>query len=217
MAFDGQWAFRTCGYCGLKRAQMNIVLAHHQAIRPDGKSLWHTLLQCPDCAHITMIQHNGPTAKPSDNKILEVYPGDADRALDVKHLPESVRQYYLDAKRVLDAGVPDAAAVQLRRTLEAAVAEFPAAKQKTLMRSIEKLIEDGLVTKQFGQALHHIRSVGNVGAHATDERVDDPTAERALEFTTQLLRNLFEVPGELSLIAGGEDQENTDDAQPVSD
>ena len=37
----------------------------------------------------------------------------------------------------------------------------------------------------------------------SDERVDDETAERVLEFTTQLLRNLFEVPEELRLITGG--------------
>jgi len=102
---------------------------------------------------------------------------------------------------VLAAGVPDAAAVQLRRTLEAAAAHF-GVRQRNLVASIEKLIADGLVTKQFGQALDHIRVVGNLGAHATDQRVDEVAAQRAMSFTTLLLRNLFEVPGvvELGLI-----------------
>ncbi|MET7323382.1 DUF4145 domain-containing protein [Streptomyces sp. NPDC005549] len=99
--------------------------------------------------------------------------------------------------RVLRVGVPDAAAVQLRRTLEAAAAHF-SIKEKVLMKSIEKLISDGHVTQSFAPALHHIRAVGNVGAHASDEDVDQVTAEGALRFTTQLLRNLFEVPGELN-------------------
>ncbi|SFT12656.1 protein of unknown function [Streptomyces sp. ok210] len=106
----------------------------------------------------------------------------------------------MDAIRVLSIGVPDAAVVQLRRTLEAAAAHFQI-REKVLMRSIEKLISEGYVTKSFEPALHHIRAVGNVGAHASDERVNQETAERALRFTTQLLRNLFEVPGELQLIS----------------
>lgn len=68
-----------------------------------------------------------------------------------------------------------------------------------LVKRIETLIDQGLVTKQFGEAMHRIRAVGNMGAHASDERVDEETAEQALNFTTQLLRNLFEVPGELQV------------------
>ncbi|MFI9170803.1 DUF4145 domain-containing protein [Streptomyces lincolnensis] len=119
---------------------------------------------------------------------------------DIKHLPNDVARYYNDALRVLRAGVPDAAAVQLRRTLEAAAAHYEI-REKVLMKSIEKLIKDGHVTQSFGPLLHHIRSIGNVGAHASDEQVDQETAERALRFTTQLLRNLFEVPGELEELA----------------
>lgn len=43
-----------------------------------------------------------------------------------------------------------------------------------------------------------IRRLGNLGAHATDERVDEASARRALRFTTQVLKNLFEIPGELA-------------------
>jgi hypothetical protein len=115
---------------------------------------------------------------------------------DINHLPDDVSRYYDGALRVLRAGVPDAAAVQLRRTLEAAAAHYEI-KEKILMKSIEKLINEGHVTQSFEPLLHHIRFIGNIGAHASDEQVEQETAERALRFTTQLLRNLFEVPGEL--------------------
>jgi Domain of unknown function (DUF4145) len=81
------------------------------------------------------------------------------------------------------------------------------------VKSIETLIEEGLVTKQFGDALNHIRAVGNAGAHATDERVDDVKATQALGFTTQLLRNLFEVPGDLRLIADSKQRDADDPAK----
>ncbi|MEU3705889.1 DUF4145 domain-containing protein [Streptomyces anulatus] len=132
--------------------------------------------------------------------MYEVVPVSSHAKTEIGHLPEDVARYYNDALLVLRAGVPDAAAVQLRRTLEAAAAHYEI-REKILMKSIEKLISDGHVTQSFGPLLHHIRSIGNVGAHASDERVDQETAGRALRFTTQLLRNLFEVPGELDELA----------------
>jgi hypothetical protein len=43
----------------------------------------------------------------------------------------------------------------------------------------------------------HIRKIGNQGAHYTDVQLTAPEVERSLRFTTQVFRNLFEVPGEL--------------------
>jgi hypothetical protein len=95
--------------------------------------------------------------------------------------------------------------VQLRRTLEAAAAHH-GIDSGPLVKRIEKLIEGGHITKDFGRVLDHIRQVGNVGAHADDARVDEETATRALAFTTQVLRNLFEIPAELDAIESGEAQ-----------
>src|SRR5438067_33327 len=77
---------------------------------------------------------------------------------NVAHLPSDVDAYLSDAVTVLRAGVPDAAAVQLRRTLEAAAAHFDV-QEKTLVASVEKLIERGLITQPFGGVLHHVRKV----------------------------------------------------------
>jgi len=122
---------------------------------------------------------------------------------EILHLPDDVRSFLRDSLVVLRAGVPDAAAVQLRRTLEAAAAHRDV-KEKTLVLSIQKLIDEGAVTRDFGDVLHYVRKLGNLGAHYTDEKLSHADVERALRFTVQLLRNLFEVPGELAqLNAGG--------------
>lgn len=147
-------------------------------------------LFCPRCGKPTVVRY-------SDNHvgILETFP-DVPSGTDVRHLPDDVATYYADAKRVLDAGVPDAAAVQLRRTLEAA-ARHNGISEGPLVRRIKGLIEAGKITTDFGALLHHVRQVGNIGAHDTDERLDEPTVQRAFRFTTQVLRNLFEIPAEL--------------------
>lgn len=216
MAFSLGMAMRTCGYCGLRRAQMNVVIRNHGARRTDGQQVSHSVLQCPDCANLTIIRHNGQPMSPFEpDETFAVYPSDDDATHSIRHLPERVEQYYSDARRVLDAGVPDAAAVQLRRTLEAAAAHFDVS-EGNLFKSIEKLIQLGLVTTQFRGALDHIRAVGNLGAHASDERVNDAQAQHALSFTTQLLRNLFEVPGDLLQIATAADESPGNGDEPVT-
>jgi hypothetical protein len=125
----------------------------------------------------------------------------------VGHLPDDVERFFTAAIQVMDAGVPDAAAVQLRRTLEAAAAH-KGIRERTLVQSVRVMIDQGLVTKDFGHALTHVRKIGNLGAHYTDEVLSGDEVERALRFTTQFLRNVFEVPGELAELqrqeAGGD-------------
>ncbi len=132
----------------------------------------------------------------SEVTVLRVVPSGEDIAVAVAHLPEDVQSFYGDALRVLQAGVPDAAAVQLRKTLEAAAAH-KGIKEKNLFASITKLVDQGYVTLDFKDVMTHIRKIGNSGAHYTDVRLSAPEVERSLRFTTQVLRNLFEVPGEL--------------------
>lgn len=161
---------------------------------------------CPECGGVILAETSGPDQIAG---VVGFYPESAS-VQGVNGLPETVAGYYEDAIKVLRAGVPDAAAVQLRRTLEAAAAHY-GVEEKVLVKSIEKLIEQGLVTKSFGAALHHIRLVGNQGAHHTDARVDQESAERALRFTTALLRNLFEVPSELKQIQASSSGEVAED------
>lgn len=118
---------------------------------------------------------------------------------DVKHLPTDVAEYYNNALTVLNAGVPSSAAVELRRTLEAA-AKHNDITVTPLVKAIEKMVEEGLVAKSFSSVLGHIRKIGNQGAYAADENLSENEVRVALNFTTQILRNLFEVPKELELL-----------------
>ncbi|MFI9769430.1 DUF4145 domain-containing protein [Streptomyces sp. NPDC052415] len=197
MAWDDKFAFRDCPWCGLTNTRLDARAVNQKCTARDGRVRWWATLGCPSCGNAILIEHGEPNVPVIGP--LTVVPAGKEAETTIRHLPEDVERYYLGAMRVLRVGVPDAAAVQLRRTLEAAAAHF-GIKERVLMKSIEKLIKDGHVTQSFAPVLHHIRVVGNVGAHASDEDVDQVTAEGALRFTTQLLRNLFEVPGELDAL-----------------
>ncbi|MFD0167839.1 DUF4145 domain-containing protein [Streptomyces decoyicus] len=198
MAWNEKHSFRDCPWCGLRNTRLTVAAADQKFSTRTGVARYWATLGCPSCGGAILVEHSKPN-DPMDAAFL-VVPKGLEESAGINHLPEDVEQYFMDAIRVLSIGVPDAAAVQLRRTLEAAAAHFQI-REKVLIKSIEKLISEGHVTKSFEPALHHIRAVGNVGAHASDERVDQETAQRALRFTTQFLRNLFEVPGELDLIS----------------
>lgn len=209
MSWSSEYGFGRCTWCETE-VQFVVHFGAGDQSRVNlasGRQRWFTFLTCPRCGGPHVVEH---TAQGEPSRIIQVVPAHADTTYDVQHLPNDVQSYYEDAIKVLRVGVPDAAAVQLRRTLEAAASHFETSG-KSLFENVKQLIDKGLITMQFSEALTHIRQVGNIGAHATDERLDAPAVERALRFTTQLLRNLFEVPAELASLTT--DAATTNDAE----
>ncbi|RWW91429.1 DUF4145 domain-containing protein [Paenarthrobacter ureafaciens] len=201
--------FRDCPWCGVKHAAMHPMWSR-VGIRSANyaKRTW-LVMACPRCAGVVSVEveilvtNNHSDEQPVPNtwevRELRAIPEGEHRQYQINHLPEDVEKFFVDALRVMEAGVPDAAAVQLRRTLEAAAAHKGASK-RTLVQSVEQMIADGLVTRDFGDVLTHVRKLGNIGAHYSDETLSPQEVSRALSFTTQFLRNVFEVPGELNLL-----------------
>jgi hypothetical protein len=194
MAWVQEFAFGRCPWCETE-VQFNVAYGANNQVTTmtsQGQARYFTLLTCPRCASPRVIEYHAEVA----HVFLEL-PRESDLAIrSVNDLPPDVQRFYDEAIKALRVDLPEPAAVQLRRTLEASAAYFEV-KETNLVKSIQKLVDLGLVTNGFHDALTHIRKVGNLGAHATDERLDTDTVERAMRFTTQLLRNLFEVPAEL--------------------
>lgn len=194
MPFSQEFSFRTCPWCNTQDVSMIVVNQNVPfAIASGGTKQW-SWLSCPRCGNAISIETH-----PNANQINKVVPDEPSSAMKVNHLPSDVEEYYTNAQTVLNAGVPSSAAVELRRTLEAA-AHHQGVNEKTLVKDIEKLAEMGLITTNFVGVLGHVRKVGNVGAHAGDQSLTREEVEKAMTFTTQVLRNLFEMPKELELL-----------------
>lgn len=204
MGWGEELKFRNCLWCGLRDAQMNPIMINAQAGRVGQTPRFWSAVACPRCAGVVLLETNTDNESPPTVKMT--IPENERTGSHVEHLPPDVAKFYADAQRVLDANVPDASAVQLRKTLEAAAAHFEI-DSGPLVGRIQKLIEEGLITKQFGDVVDAVRKLGNVGAHASDETVDETSARRALRFTTQVLRNLFEIPEELNPTSSEEPQQ----------
>ena len=205
MGLPGDAQYRDCPWCQTKNLALRQV-SQTTAERSNGSARHWTWFTCPRCAGVISLESNAFNEGPPME--LAMVP-DTRNPSDVDHLPEDVAKYYSNALTVLGAGVPSSAAVELRRTLEAA-ASHHGITERTLVKSVQKLADKGLITKDFETVLGHIRKVGNQGAHATDVDLSEEDVRRALRFTTQVLRNLFEVPAELALLGVAPAADGTD-------
>ncbi len=195
MAYIDEFNYRDCPWCKTKSVAFVKIQNTTRFTDSKGATREWTWLRCPRCAGVISIdtKHGiNPAA------LAQVIP-ESRNELDVEHLPANVEEYYLNAIKALDAGIPSSAAVELRRTLEAA-AKHQEVEAKTLVAAVKKLVEKGFITKSFEDALSHVRKIGNQGAHASDVSLSENDVRMALSFTTQVLRNLFEVPESLKLL-----------------
>lgn len=205
MGWSSEFLYRDCGWCKTRNVAMVQNFGPLVIGTSTGTHREWSAVTCPRCGGMTIIETAYNTSPAS---VVRIIPEDATQSSLVDHLPAAISKHYDSARSLLDAGHPGPAVVELRKTLEGAAVEAGVTKKTktTLQQSIQELINKGLVTKKFGEVLHNVRIVGNQGAHFSDEDVDTESAQRAMKFTTQILRNLFEVPGELDAIKAQQSQ-----------
>ncbi len=195
MAYSEELNYRDCPWCKTKNIAFAKIANTHRVVDSKGITREWTWLSCPRCAGVISIE---TSFNINPARFVQVVPDRKDD-VEVEHLPEDVKQYYQNAITALNAGIASSAAVELRRTLEAA-AKTHDVEERTLVKAVEKLVEKGLITTSFSSVLSHVRKIGNQGAHATDVQLSEDEVRLALSFTTQMLRNLFEVPENLKRI-----------------
>jgi hypothetical protein len=83
-----------------------------------------------------------------------------------------------------------AAVVMIRRTLEG-VCDHHGINEKTLVRGLEKLRQDGRLDDRLYEWATALRMLGNEGAHYTGKPVGRDFARDAIEFGEALLDYMF--------------------------
>ncbi len=83
-----------------------------------------------------------------------------------------------------------ASAIMCRKTLEGVCVAHGVA-ERTLARSLEKLLEDGLIDERLFEWSDSLRVAGNEAAHDVGLSIAQPDAKDILEFTNAILDYLF--------------------------
>src|SRR4051794_28226065 len=136
MPFEQDMAYRDCPWCGLRDAQMRFQGNMSAVTATNSKQRDYATVSCPRCAGLVVLE-----VEVGATTVIDTMPAPGAEAR-VEHLPPDVERYYRDAIKILDAGVPSGAAVQLRRTLEAAAAHR-GVTSGALVARIRGLIKQG--------------------------------------------------------------------------
>lgn len=190
-----------CLWCGGYMPTFDVFLEDVQTVSSEGdyERYW-TFLACGSCGGLLGVEVSHPDSEPMN--LRRLLPAERDRyfkfrpdtgdGFEVDHLPPAVADPYNAARRVFRVKVFTSTTMELRRSIEAAAAHF-GVTVKPLNRAIDKLVEEGLVTSIFAQVVHHVRALGNMGAHSGPGPTEED-ALRAMTFTEAFLRMLFEMP-----------------------
>lgn len=190
-----------CGRCG-RVAQFTHVLT--QILRRQISFAAHrvveraVILECQGCKECTVVieSFGGGVVKGLYWWPMSGFDVPADAGV-----PTEVADAYNEGVRCIAVDAPNAAVAMFRTAIAQIVVEKgseTARWQRDLYRRIEKMAEEGALFADFGDWAHHIRSVGNAGAHG--EAFEPVTLEDAQElqsFLGQLIDFLYVQPARL--------------------
>jgi hypothetical protein len=121
-----------------------------------------------------------------DEQLFPVLP----RGLPKGLLRDRVEVSYREAAKCSAAEAWLATAVMVRRTLEAIGQEFDP-KAKRLLDGLEAMKRQGVISEELLQWAHHLRVLGNHGAHPGDEVVAPEDGQEAMEFLEAIAETIY--------------------------
>ncbi|TDD29994.1 DUF4145 domain-containing protein [Kribbella turkmenica] len=114
---------------------------------------------------------------------------DADRPLNPV-IPEALRNEHDEARRCYLAKAYTATVVMIRRTLEGVCASH-GVNERTLVKSLDKLRDDGRLDARLYDWATELRLLGNDGAHYSGNPVSREFARDALDFGEAMLDYMY--------------------------
>ena len=155
-----------------------------------------SMMKCPGCfGYILAFTNHRPDGY--EFEYVTHYPvGMPNEKLD-KSIPKDVAEDFQEAIRCQWAKSYRACVVMCRRALQASVLALKA-KGDTLVKQIDDLAANGVITAPLRDFAHEIRLTGNAGAHSDWlQDITEPDAESIMEFTREYLDHVYIMPAKL--------------------
>jgi uncharacterized protein DUF4145 len=184
----------TCPHCS--RATTTVPRALYQTER----NRTDTLHTCPGCRQpiIVVVSHND--GAPSQNfRIHSVFPmGKIDDSVP-EEIDYPVREDFREAKRCFAVKAYKGAVTMCRRIVQVSAIALGASAGKRLVDQIDEITAKQVITPTLQRFAHEIRSVGNAGAHPSEDldEINEEDAKDILEFTDQFLEHVYVMPKKL--------------------
>ncbi|MFL0237816.1 DUF4145 domain-containing protein [Mycobacterium sp. SMC-17] len=195
----------TCGRCGriAQFTHVHTVVLKRRTAFAVGAVERAVVLQCQGCLDsIVVIELFADRAA----KGLYWWPMPGFEAQAEAGVPKDVADAYNEGSRCIAVDAPNAAVAMFRTAIAQIVSDKGSATakaEKDLYRRIEKMAEEGALFQSFGGWAHHIRKVGNAGAHGEAfEPVATDDATELQRFVGQLIDFLYVQPARLAAAMG---------------
>lgn len=164
----------TCGHCGTHGEGGVVGEYSIPGGDPDANEWWNTryaTMRCEYCKQPTIMRE---TRRDDDSMIwvegrTQLYPNEA-RGQSAA-IPESIRSAMAEAHLCIRAHAPTAAALMVRRSLEA-LAVDRAVTTRNLAASIHELRDGGHIDQRLFDWADALRLAGNSAAHDVDRSAD---------------------------------------------
>lgn len=174
----------------------------------------HYLSTCDYCGDVVYVKFWEIDFDPDWTIQYEThYPLVGDQFSD--QLPRIVHASFLEASRCLNAAAPIATVVMCRRTIEAIIKDQGSSK-RTLIEGIKDLVATKTLPSSLGALADVVRVVGNVGAHASDDLVEQAQAREMYDLTKALVDAIYITPHRVAGIRQKFDAEKAAKAAPSS-
>jgi len=134
----------------------------------------------------------------------EHYPLDKPNDDVASEIPEHIRADFKEALRCRWVDACNATTEMCRRAVQASCIQLGAPANNQLVKQIDWLSANGIITNPLKEMAHRIRLGGNLGAHPPEDP-DDPTeiligseyADAVLEFTRDFFQHVYVTPERL--------------------
>jgi len=183
------WIYLLCPYCNTKT---KFVSVHTVVIKQPEEEYgiprdFHTLASCENCGDVLYVKCSEIDFDPDWHFAYEFHHPRSVLSYSAADIPEIVWLSLNEAHICFNAGAYIATVVMCRRTIEAILRDKGLPKNLGLAKALQKVARDLTLHESMVQISDLIRLLGNIGAHASDKRIDEKDAKEAYELTQKLI------------------------------
>ncbi len=180
-----------CPHCGVENVAFQLIAQYHENFSYKAYQLW----VCGNCELPACSVSSSPLS--AGGHYIEHLSGffPIPKIISAPYgVPDSIANTFRSAKRYLQQGRDadyEGACIMARRGIEQAVNEL-GAEGRNLYQKIENLEEKRLIPPAIRDWAHHLRDIGNEGAHGGEVTEED--AKQAVYFAEMLFTYLYSLP-----------------------
>lgn len=176
-----------CHFC--EQSRSFVVLSVHE-LQDEGLPEEYTFARCSECNRPSVLYREDTGDGFENDSYYRLYPPQA-RHLGFE-LPGIVRDSYEEAVRCEAARTSTACVVMIGRTSAAVCKEFDSSA-RNIHKGLESMYKRGLISEEILNWSNELRVLRNLGAHASNQRIDRSDAQGALDFLQAILEILYDL------------------------